>query len=42
MYGQWVISYVRNDMKALLQSEKFLRRSEQQDDVGLRLMGHRI
>jgi predicted ATPase len=43
MYGQWVIPYVRGDMKAALeQSEKFLRRSEQQDDVGLRLMGHRI
>jgi predicted ATPase len=43
MYGQWVIPYVHGDMKAALeQSEKFLRRSEQQDDVGLRLMGHRI
>src|SRR5262249_2197245 len=43
MYGQWVIPYVHGDMKqALKQSEIFLRRSEQQDDVGLRLMGHRI
>jgi class 3 adenylate cyclase/predicted ATPase len=43
MYGQWVIPYVRGDMKAALeQSEKFLGRSEQQDDVGLQLMGHRI
>jgi class 3 adenylate cyclase/predicted ATPase len=43
MYGQWVIPYVRGDMKAALeQSERFLRRSQQQDDVGLQLMGHRI
>jgi class 3 adenylate cyclase/predicted ATPase len=43
MYGQWVIPYVRGDMKAAVeQSEKFLHRSKQQDDVGLRLMGHRI
>jgi class 3 adenylate cyclase/predicted ATPase len=43
MYGQWVIPYVRGDMKAALEhSERFLLRSEQQDDVGLQLMGHRI
>jgi class 3 adenylate cyclase/predicted ATPase len=43
MYGQWVIPYVRGDMATALQnSERFLRRAEQQDDVGLLLMGHRI
>jgi len=43
MYGQWVIPYVRGDMAAALEnSERFLRRAEQQDDVGLLLMGHRI
>ena len=43
MYGQWVIPYVHGDMKAALRnSERFLRRSEQQEDIGLRLMGHRI
>ena len=35
MYGQWVIPYVRGDMTAALKnSERFLRRAEQQDDVG--------
>jgi predicted ATPase len=34
---------VRGDMAAALQnSERFLRRAEQQDDVGLLMMGHRI
>jgi len=43
MYGQWVIPYVRGDMAAALQnSERFLRRAEQQDDVGLLMMGNRI
>src|SRR5262249_57439877 len=43
MYGQWVIPYVRGDMAAALKnSERFLRRAEQQDDVGLLMMGHRI
>jgi class 3 adenylate cyclase/predicted ATPase len=43
MYGQWVIPYVRGDMAAALEnSERFLRRAEQQDDVGLLMMGHRI
>jgi predicted ATPase len=43
MYGQWVIPYVRGDMAAALRnSEMFLRRAEQQDDVGLLMMGHRI
>jgi class 3 adenylate cyclase/predicted ATPase len=43
MYGQWVIPYVRGDMAAALEnSERFLRRAEQQDDAGLLLMGHRI
>ena len=43
MYGQWVIPYVRGDMAAALtNSERFLRRAERQDDVGLLMMGHRI
>src|SRR5262245_15366563 len=43
MYGQWVIPYVRGDMAAALKnSERFLRRAEQQDDVGLLMMGNRI
>ena len=43
MYGQWVIPYVRGDMaSALTNSERFLRRAERQDDVGLLMMGHRI
>ena len=43
MYGQWVIPYVRGDMAAALRnSEIFLRRGEQQGDVGLLMMGHRI
>jgi class 3 adenylate cyclase/predicted ATPase len=43
MYGQWVIPYVRGDMAAALEnSERFLRRAEQQEDDGLLLMGHRI
>jgi class 3 adenylate cyclase/predicted ATPase len=43
MYGQWVIPYVRGDMVTALQnSRRFLRRAEQQDDVGLFMMGHRI
>ena len=43
MYGQWVIPFVRGDMAAALQnSERFLRQAEQQEDVGLRMMGHRL
>ncbi len=43
MYGQWVIPYVRGDMAAALtNSERFLRRAEQQNDTGLLMMGHRI
>jgi len=43
MYGQWVIPYVRGNMaEALKNSERFLRRAEQQDDVSLLMMGHRI
>src|SRR5262245_9164491 len=43
MYGQWVIPYVRGDMAAALEnSERFLRRAEQQEDVGLLMMGHRF
>jgi class 3 adenylate cyclase/predicted ATPase len=43
MYGQWVMPYVRGDMAAAQESsERFLRRAEQQDDVGLLMMGHRI
>ena len=43
MYGQWVIPYVRGDMAAALaNSERFLRRAEQQNDAGLLMMGHRI
>jgi class 3 adenylate cyclase/predicted ATPase/energy-coupling factor transporter ATP-binding protein EcfA2 len=43
MYGQWVIPYVRGDITtALRNSETFLRRAEQQDDVGLLMIGHRI
>jgi len=43
MYGQWVIPYVRGDMAAaLVNSERFLHRAEQQNDTGLLLMGHRI
>jgi class 3 adenylate cyclase/predicted ATPase len=43
MYGQWVIPYVRGDMAtALTNSERFLRRAERADDVGLLMMGHRI
>ena len=43
MYGQWVVPYVRGDMAAALtNSERFLRHAEQQDDVGLLMMGHRI
>ncbi len=43
MYGQWVIPYVRGDMAtALANSERFLGRAEQQDDIGLLMMGHRI
>jgi class 3 adenylate cyclase/predicted ATPase len=43
MYGQWVIPYVRGDMRAALEnSERFLRRAEHQGDTGLLMMGHRI
>jgi class 3 adenylate cyclase/predicted ATPase len=43
MYGQWVIPYVRGDMAtALKNSEQFLRRAEQTNDIGLLMMGHRI
>jgi class 3 adenylate cyclase/predicted ATPase len=43
MYGQWVIPYVRGDMAAALRNaETFLRRAEQQEDVGLLMMGNRI
>jgi class 3 adenylate cyclase/predicted ATPase len=43
MYGQWVIPYVRGDMRtALANSERFLRRAEQQKDTGLLMMGHRV
>ena len=43
MYGQWVIPYVRGDMKtALANSERFLRQAEQQKDSGLLMMGHRV
>jgi class 3 adenylate cyclase/predicted ATPase len=43
MYGQWVIPYVRGDMAAALEnSQRFLRQAEQQADVGLLMMGHRI
>jgi predicted ATPase len=43
MYGEWVIPYVRGNMAAALKnSKRFLCRAEQQDDVGLLMMGHRI
>jgi class 3 adenylate cyclase/tetratricopeptide (TPR) repeat protein len=43
MYGQWVIPYVRGDMRtALANSERFLRQAEQQKDAGLLMMGHRV
>jgi class 3 adenylate cyclase/predicted ATPase len=43
MYGQWVVPYVRGDMaRALMNSERFLRRAEQGEDVGMLMMGHRI
>jgi class 3 adenylate cyclase/predicted ATPase len=43
MYGQWVIPYVRGDMAAaLVNSERFLRQAERQNDTGLLMMGHRI
>jgi class 3 adenylate cyclase/predicted ATPase len=43
MYGQWVIPYVRGDMRtALANSERFLRRAEKQKDTGLLMMGHRV
>jgi predicted ATPase len=43
MYGQWVIPYVRGDMAAaLVNSERFLRQAERQNETGLLMMGHRI
>jgi predicted ATPase len=43
MYGQWVTPYVRGDMAAaLVNSERFLRQAELQNDTGLLMMGHRI
>src|SRR5262245_25546838 len=43
MYGEWVIPYVKGDMgSALANSQRFLRRAEEQGDAGLLTMGHRI
>ena len=43
MYGQWVIPYVRGDMRAaLVNAKRFLRKAERQNDTGLLMMGHRI